>query len=108
MFRKRDQKSVYFHVGCANSLPAAEGTSIPNGVRIAGEPRPYRSGVGVPSAATEVDAFCRDSVSLADDERPRRYAFVSELPSTATGKKQHFVLRKQAPDDNAANLLVKP
>jgi acyl-CoA synthetase (AMP-forming)/AMP-acid ligase II len=58
--------------------------------------------------ADELDAFCRASVSLADFKRPRRYLFVSELPYTATGKKQHFVLKNQAPADRDANRFLTP
>ncbi|KQV07117.1 AMP-dependent synthetase [Leifsonia sp. Root112D2] len=60
------------------------------------------------AAAAELDAFCRDSVSLADYKRPRRYAFVSELPYTATGKKQHFIMKQNAPEDAAAGRFTKP
>ena len=59
-------------------------------------------------AAKELDAHCRASVSLADYKRPRRYAFVSELPYTATGKKQHFVLKEQSAADAAAGRFVTP
>jgi acyl-CoA synthetase (AMP-forming)/AMP-acid ligase II len=59
-------------------------------------------------AARELDAFCKASVSLADYKRPRRYTFVSELPYTATGKKQHFILKKQSSDDVAAGKFVTP
>jgi acyl-CoA synthetase (AMP-forming)/AMP-acid ligase II len=62
----------------------------------------------VDAAARELDAFCRASVSLADYKRPRRYTFVDELPYTATGKKQHFVLKGQASADAAAGRFVKP
>lgn len=60
------------------------------------------------AAASELDAFCRESVSLAAYKRPRRYTFVSELPYTATGKKQHFVLKGQAAADAAAGRFVAP
>lgn len=60
------------------------------------------------AAATELDQFCKQSVALADYKRPRRYTFVSELPYTATGKKQHFVLKRQSAEDAAAGKFVKP
>ncbi|HVX07687.1 class I adenylate-forming enzyme family protein [Humibacter sp.] len=60
------------------------------------------------SAARELDAFLRASVALADYKRPRRYAFVSELPYTATGKKQHFKLKAQAQQDADENKFVSP
>ncbi len=59
-------------------------------------------------AARELDAYLRASVALADYKRPRRYAFVSELPYTATGKKQHFKLKEQAPQDAADGRFVAP
>ncbi|MDF2443608.1 MAG: hypothetical protein JWR01_1811 [Subtercola sp.] len=61
-----------------------------------------------PAAAADLERFTRQSVSLAGYKRPRRYRFVSELPYTATGKKQHFILKRQAPADNEAGLFVKP
>lgn len=65
------------------------------------QPRPGR--LEDPATATAaLDAHCRASVSLADYKRPRRYAFVTELPYTATGKKQHFILKKQSVEDAAA------
>ena len=70
-------------------------------------PRPGR--LADPSAAArELDAHCRASVALADYKRPRRYAFVSDLPYTATGKKQHFVLRDQSRADADAGRFVTP
>ncbi|MCS5718873.1 AMP-binding protein [Herbiconiux sp. CPCC 205763] len=59
-------------------------------------------------AATDLDRFCQDSVALARFKRPRRYAFVDELPYTATGKKQHFLMKRQAPADLAAGRFVAP
>jgi acyl-CoA synthetase (AMP-forming)/AMP-acid ligase II len=58
--------------------------------------------------AASVDAFCKQSVSLADYKRPRRYAIVDELPYTATGKKQHFVMKQQARTDSEAGRFVQP
>jgi acyl-CoA synthetase (AMP-forming)/AMP-acid ligase II len=60
------------------------------------------------AAAAELDRFCLESVSLARFKRPRRYAFVDELPYTATGKKQHFVMKQQAPADQAAGRFFTP
>ncbi len=60
------------------------------------------------AAAAELDEFCRQSVSLADYKRPRRYAFVTELPYTATGKKQHFKMKEQSVSDNEAGVFVTP
>jgi acyl-CoA synthetase (AMP-forming)/AMP-acid ligase II len=58
-------------------------------------------------AARELDRFCLESVALARFKRPRRYAFVDELPYTATGKKQHFLMKQQAPDDAANGVFVR-
>jgi acyl-CoA synthetase (AMP-forming)/AMP-acid ligase II len=60
------------------------------------------------TAARSLDAFCTSSPSLADYKRPRRYAFVNELPYTATGKKQHFKLKDQSTRDAAAGRFFKP
>ncbi|PYY38651.1 long-chain fatty acid--CoA ligase [Curtobacterium sp. MCPF17_011] len=60
------------------------------------------------SAASALDAHCRTSTDLADFKRPRLYAFVDELPYTATGKKQHFVMQRRTTDDAEAGLFVRP
>jgi acyl-CoA synthetase (AMP-forming)/AMP-acid ligase II len=60
------------------------------------------------AAANELDAFCRASVSLADYKRPRRYTFVEQLPYTATGKKQHFILKNQARQDDSEGRFATP
>lgn len=60
------------------------------------------------AAAAELDRHCLDGVSLARFKRPRRYAFVDELPYTATGKKQHFVMKQRATADAAAGLFITP
>ncbi|GAA2244265.1 AMP-binding protein [Herbiconiux moechotypicola] len=73
-----------------------------------------RPGAGDPGAADlvetarELDRFCLASDSLARFKRPRRYAFVDELPYTATGKKQHFVMKQRAPRDAEEGLFVTP
>jgi acyl-CoA synthetase (AMP-forming)/AMP-acid ligase II len=70
--------------------------------------RPRDPDVDLQALATELDAYCKQSVALADYKRPRRYAIVDELPYTATGKKQHFVMKQRASDDAAAGLFVTP
>ncbi|WP_417562097.1 class I adenylate-forming enzyme family protein [Microbacterium sp.] len=60
------------------------------------------------AAASALDEFVRSSVKIAGYKRPRRYTFVSELPYTATGKKQHFKLKEQAPADAAAGRFIAP
>jgi acyl-coenzyme A synthetase/AMP-(fatty) acid ligase len=47
-------------------------------------------------------------VNLARFKRPRRYAFVDELPYTATGKKQHFVMKQRAVEDARAGRFATP
>ncbi len=71
------------------------------------KPREGRLG-DADAAAAELDRYCRESITLARFKRPRRYAFVDELPYTATGKKQHFVMKQQAPADAAAGLFHTP
>ena len=71
------------------------------------QPRPGRL-ADPQAAAAELEAHCRASVALADYKRPRRYTFVDELPYTATGKKQHFVLKERSSADAAAGLFVTP
>jgi long-chain acyl-CoA synthetase len=46
----------------------------------------------------ELDKWCKDSDSLANYKRPRKYVFVEELPRNASGKIQKFVLRKRMED----------
>ncbi|MBO0959821.1 fatty acid--CoA ligase [Neobacillus sp. MM2021_6] len=43
----------------------------------------------------ELDEFCKNSDSLANYKRPRKYVFCEALPRNASGKIQKFVLRKQ-------------
>ncbi|HEY3683792.1 MAG TPA: long-chain-fatty-acid--CoA ligase [Streptosporangiaceae bacterium] len=52
-------------------------------------------GDGASATAEELVAFARDR--LAHFKAPRRVSFVEELPKTATGKIQKFVLRGGAP-----------
>ena len=55
----------------------------------------------------EVIDFCLHSPMLTAYKLPRWYRVVDELPHTATGKKMHYVMKKQAAEDLAAGLLVK-
>lgn len=59
-------------------------------------------------AADELEAHCHASNDLADFKRPRLYSFVAELPYTATGKKQHFVMQDRSPRDFGDGHFVKP
>ncbi len=65
--------------------------------------------VGKDAALTEEDviAWCRQSPMLSAYKRPRYYRIVSELPYTATGKKQHYILKQQAEKDMEAGLLKR-
>ena len=57
--------------------------------------------------AAELDDFCKKSPYMASFKRPRYYRFVEKLPFTATGKKQHFKIKKQAAEDLSSGLLEK-
>jgi len=50
--------------------------------------------VGCAELAAELTEFCRNG--LAPYKYPRRINFVSELPKTATGKIQRFLLRQKS------------
>ncbi len=58
--------------------------------------------------AKALDEHCLNHPMLARYKRPRYYRFVESLPLTATGKKMHYVIRAQAPQDFAAGLLAAP
>ena len=51
--------------------------------------------------------FCSQSPNLSKYQVPRYYRFVTELPHTATGKKQHFIIKKQAKEDLENGLLLR-
>lgn len=55
----------------------------------------------------EVKAFCNESPLLPKYKRPRYYAIVSELPYTATGKKQRNLMKQQALQDFEKGKLIK-
>lgn len=55
----------------------------------------------------ELMDYCSASPNISKYQAPRYYRFVKELPRTATGKKQHFVIKKQAKEDLANGLLLK-
>ena len=56
---------------------------------------------------SELLDFCAESPNLSKYQTPKYYRFVSELPRTATGKKQHFIIKKQAAEDLKNGLLLK-
>ena len=45
--------------------------------------------------AEELDEFCKNSETLANYKRPRRYIFVDQLPRNASGKIQKYILREK-------------
>ena len=55
----------------------------------------------------ELAEFCANSPTLSKYKRPRYFALVPELPHTATGKKQHAVMRDRAQKDLETGLLRK-
>jgi acyl-coenzyme A synthetase/AMP-(fatty) acid ligase len=45
---------------------------------------------------------------MVDDyARPRFYTFVDELPYTATGKKQRYILRNRVVEDSKEGKLIR-
>ena len=55
----------------------------------------------------ELMDYCSESPHISKYQAPRYYRFVKELPHTATGKKQHFIIKKQAEQDLKDGLLLK-
>ncbi len=55
----------------------------------------------------ELLAYCESSPNISKYQAPRYYRFVDELPHTATGKKQHFIIKKMAAEDLKNGLLLK-
>lgn len=55
----------------------------------------------------ELIDFCAASPNISKYQAPRYYRFVDDLPRTATGKKQHFIIKKQAKEDLKKGLLLK-
>ena len=51
--------------------------------------------------------YCSQSPNLSKYQVPRYYRFVDELPHTATGKKQHYIIKKQAKEDLKNGLLLR-
>lgn len=51
--------------------------------------------------------YCAKSPNISKYQSPRYYRFVTELPHTATGKKQHYIIKKQAKDDLEKGLLLR-
>lgn len=55
----------------------------------------------------ELADFCNNSPMLSTYKRPRWYCIVDSLPRTATGKKMHYTLRKQAVEDMKNGVLKR-
>ncbi|MBQ1839104.1 MAG: AMP-binding protein, partial [Ruminococcus sp.] len=55
----------------------------------------------------ELIDFCAASPNISKYQAPRYYRFVADVPRTATGKKQHFLIKKQAKEDLKNGLLLK-
>ena len=53
----------------------------------------------------ELVDFCNTSDMLSGYKRPRYYRFVKELPMTATGKLQHYIVKEMALNDLEQGLL---
>lgn len=54
---------------------------------------------------SEITDFCIKSDMLSAYKRPRYYRFVKELPMTATGKLQHYLVKEMALSDLEMGLL---
>ncbi len=55
----------------------------------------------------ELNDFCAESKMLSKYKRPRYFAIVDSIPLTATGKKQHAKIKKQAVEDLKNGILVR-
>lgn len=55
----------------------------------------------------ELHDYCAASPNLSKYQVPRYYRFVTELPHTATGKKQHYIIKNQAKEDLKNGLLTR-
>ena len=51
--------------------------------------------------------YCAKSPNISKYQAPRYYRFVTELPHTATGKKQHYIIKRQAKEDLEKGLLLR-
>ncbi|MCD8390273.1 MAG: AMP-binding protein [Firmicutes bacterium] len=55
----------------------------------------------------ELREHCANHPDLSAYKCPRYYKFVDEIPLTATGKKQHYIIKKQAKEDLENGLLLR-
>ena len=56
----------------------------------------------------ELGDFCSKSPMLSNYKRPRYFAIVDSLPKTATGKKQHYLMRQKTEEDLKNGILKRP
>lgn len=52
-------------------------------------------------------SFCNESAMLSQYKRPRFFAIVKDIPYTATGKKQHYLMKQRAEKDLEDGLLKR-
>ena len=62
---------------------------------------------GVNVTPEDLDAHMKAHPMVDDYARPRLYSFVDELPYTATGKKQRYILRGKVAEDAKEDKLVR-
>ena len=55
----------------------------------------------------ELQDYCANHPDLSKYKCPRYYRFITEMPMTATGKKQHYIMKEQAKKDLADGLLLR-
>ncbi|MBQ7573458.1 MAG: AMP-binding protein [Clostridia bacterium] len=55
----------------------------------------------------ELQDYCASHPDLSKYKCPRYYKFIDEMPLTATGKKQHYVMKAQAKKDLEDGLLLR-
>ena len=55
----------------------------------------------------ELIDFCKGHPMLSEYKCPRYYAFIDEVPKTATGKKLHYQIKKQAASDMEQGVLKR-
>ena len=96
------EESLARHPGVADS--AVVGVPDPTwGQRVvAYVVRRERDGSDRPVTAEELDRHVKADENLANFKRPRGYRFVDALPMTATGKKIHYEVARQAEREAAA------
>ena len=56
----------------------------------------------------DLNKYCANHPDLSAYKCPRFYCFVDKIPYNATGKKLHYVVKAQAPEDLEKGILQKP